>query len=136
MTCNIMCVRTLPHSGSELRFLLQPQNATVLEGEPYSVECVALHTVLRYQYFISSYSNLFSAGSDGFLYPSSPGLPVRTVGSVSLREHDGANSLCYSGPSGYSLIPSRQSVLTVHSELIGGTSSYTFLIKTTDMYIK
>ena len=98
-----------PCPGSEMKFLLHPQNTTVLEGESYSMECVVLHTSPAYLYFIN-FTNYW-------LYPTASGFPTLTIESVSLAEHDGVHYACLCGPSGtYNIgfIASWPSVLNVH----------------------
>ena len=99
------------HAASQGQFLLQPQNNTVLEGEPYSMECVAFHLYPDYMYYINYTMHL--------TYPDDEGLPVLTLDSVSLSEHDGIRSACISGPIGVynaDFISSWPAVLTIHSE--------------------
>ena len=99
-------------ADSEARFLLNPRNVTLLEGIPYSMDCVALHVSPSYFYLISMRP---FAGS--FFYPSDKGTPVRTIESVSLQENNGNILVCYAaGGILESLTPSQPGHLTVHSE--------------------
>ena len=92
-----------------MRFLLHPQNTTVLEGESYSMECVVLHTYPTYIYLINF--------TNHWLYPTASGFPTLTIENVSLAEHDGVHYACLCGPYGtynIAFITSWPSVLNVH----------------------
>ena len=95
---------------SNLKFLLLPHDATVLEGDSYSLECVGLHSQ-QTQIYILNYST-------PFFYPSASGLPVLDVLNVTATQHDGTHSVCLYGPHYDSphLLLSRKALLTVHSK--------------------
>jgi hypothetical protein len=97
-------------AGSTPQFLLHPRNITLLDGSLYAMECVALHTSREFSYFLKMFRL-----STTFDYPEFEGIPVLTIGSVSL-EDSGKMMVCYGGVPFMILSPSERGHLTVHCE--------------------